>query len=73
MSDLTNKIIELIKQNKSVNEICEITNLSNKQLFNIISIIGNSGYLFDKKYYYDGDIVYTLRNKILNSINNNYA
>lgn len=30
MSDLTNKIIELIKQNKSVNEICEITNLSNK-------------------------------------------
>lgn len=71
MSDLTNKIIELIKQNKSVNEICEITNLSNKQLFNIISIIGNSGYLFDKKYYYDGDIVYTLRNKILNSINNN--
>lgn len=71
MSDLTNKIIELINQDKSVNEICEITNLSNKQLFNIISIIGNSGYLFDKKYYYDGNIYYKQRKKVFNSLDNN--
>lgn len=71
MSDLTNKIIELIKQNKSVNEICEITNLSNKQLFNIISIIGNSGYLFNKKYYYDGNISYNQINSIQDILNNN--
>ena len=70
MSDLTNKIIELIKQNKSVNEICEITNLSNKQLFNIISIIGNSGYLFNKKYYYDGNISYNQINSIQDTLNN---
>ena len=69
MSDLTNKIIELIKQNKTVNEISNETNLSNKQLYNIISIIGNSGYVFDRKYYYDGNIIYNQRYKILDSNN----
>lgn len=60
MSDETKILIELIKQNKSLNEISQILGLSNKQIFMRLSMLRNSGYLIDKNYYYNGDIRYQL-------------
>ncbi len=59
MTELTNKIIELIKKNKSINEISLETNLTNKQIYNILTILKNKGINYNRKYYYSGDIVYT--------------
>lgn len=55
-----NKILELINKNASVNEICNITGLSHKQLFYRMNMLKIKGYDFEKKYYYSGDIVYNL-------------
>lgn len=67
-----NKILELINKNASVNEICNITGLSHKQLFYRMNMIKIKGYDFTKKYYYNGEIVYDLA-KSLNNDNDNEA
>ena len=58
MTDLTKQLISLIYEGKTINEISEKMGLTNKQLFNIISTIGNKGFEFNRKYYYNGDIIY---------------
>lgn len=65
MGSTTTKIIEMIINNASANEICKETGLSNKQLFYRLSILKLKGYDFQKEYYYNGEIVYNL-NKRLN-------
>ena len=68
MSELNNTIIELINQNKSLNEICDKTNLSSRQLFYRLYLLRSKGYVFNHKYYYNGDIKYEVNNKVkLNS------
>lgn len=62
MNTQTQDLIELIKQNKSLNEISTILGLSNKQLFIKLSMLRNSGYVIDKNYYYNGEIKYSLSN-----------
>ena len=62
MKDETQLLIDLIKQNKTLNEISEITKLSNKQIFMKLTMLRNSGYLIDKNYYYNGEIRYSLHN-----------
>ena len=52
------ELIQLIKEGKSLNQICEITKLSQKQLFLKLSMLKNSGYLFEKSYNIKGDIYY---------------
>ena len=53
-------LIQLIKEGKSLNQICEIPKLSQKQLFLKLSMLKNSGYLFDRNYNTEGDIFYRL-------------
>ena len=53
-------ILDLICKNASVNEICKVTGLSHKQLFYRINMLKIKGYDFKKKYFYSGDIVYSL-------------
>ena len=53
-------ILNLKKENATVNDIREITRLSHKQLFYRINMLKIKGYDFKKKYYYSGDIVYNL-------------
>ena len=71
MSNLTLKIIELIKNNKSLNEISQELKLSNKQIYNILSIISHKGFNFNRKYYSDGNIYYSPNTIITNNDNNN--
>ena len=59
MTDINQNILNYIKQNKSVNEISTLTNLSQKQIFQRITSLENKGYLISRKYTSDGNIIYT--------------
>ena len=58
MSEQTIKLIELINEGKTCNEICHILNISNKQLYNNLTILQNKGFHYRRKYYSNGAIVY---------------
>ncbi len=58
MSEQTIKLIELINEGKTCNEICHILNISNKQLYNNLTILQNKGFHYKRKYYSNGAIVY---------------
>ena len=70
---INGKIINMINKHKSVNEIAEAVNLSNKQLFYRLKLLEAKGYEFGKKYYYNGDIVYDINKRLTNSNFNNSA
>lgn len=59
MDKSTNELLKLINEGKNVNEISEITKLSNKVIFGRINMLRNAGYNFKKLYYSDGNIVYS--------------
>lgn len=59
---MTQELIKLINENKSLSEISEITKLSRKQLFIKMSMLRQSGYLIGKEYNYNGEINYLLSN-----------
>lgn len=58
MTDTNIKIIDLIKENKTLREMCKILSISEKQLYVRLKQIINYGYQIDTKYYYGGDIKY---------------
>ncbi len=58
MTDRTVQLLQMIKEGYTVNEMAERLNLSNRQLYNHITLLRNKGFKFDRKYYYNGDIVY---------------
>ena len=58
MSEQTIKLIELINEGKTCNEICHILNISNKQLFNNLTNLKNKGLFYKRKYYSNGSIIY---------------
>ena len=67
MTEINNTIINMINENKSLNEICDITNLSSKQLFYRLYLLKIKGYDFSRKYYYNGDITYNINKDIYNN------
>ena len=52
------KIIELIKEGKSCNQICDILGLNNKQLYRRLLTLKNNGFFLNRRYYSDGNILY---------------
>lgn len=58
MTDSTIKILELIYQNKTVNEITKELNISRKKLYNTLRQVSLQGYDIERKYYSNGDIIY---------------
>lgn len=56
------KIIKYINEGKTCNEICDLLNISNKALYNRLNMLKKAGYYFDRNYFYDGNIIYTLTN-----------
>ena len=64
MTELSKKIIDFIKQEKTINEISLELGLSNKQLFSILTMLKNKGIDFQRKYYETGDIIYTARKTV---------
>ena len=61
MTDKNIKIIDLIKENKTLREICKLLSISEKQLYVRLKQIINYGYQIDTKYYYGGDIKYEFK------------
>ena len=59
MNDTTIKLLNLINEGKTVNEISEILKLSNKAIFCRLNMLRNAGYNFKRLYYSDGNIVYS--------------
>ena len=59
MTEKTTKLINLINQGKTCNEICHELNISNKQLFNYLTLLKNKGLLFLRNYCSNGVIYYT--------------
>ncbi|MBE6157457.1 MAG: hypothetical protein E7160_01530 [Firmicutes bacterium] len=64
MKDSTILLLKMIKDGRTLNEISEALNLSNKQLFMRLSMLKHSGFNFDKVYNYNGDIQYAFDNQI---------
>lgn len=82
MSDLTKELLKLIKEGNTINQISEILGLSNKQIYNILTMIKNKGFDFDRKYYDTGDILYVQKklpylnsevNVITSNVSNTYT
>lgn len=67
MSDLTIRLINLIKADKSIEEISEELNLSYKQIYNILVILKNKGIEFQKHYYDNGTMKFSLINRFTKS------
>ena len=64
MPKQTSQIIELIKEGKTCNQICEVMNLTNRQLYLRLMNLENKGLFFRRKYYSDGNIIYQPITKI---------
>lgn len=67
MSETNKKILELVKQNYSANEISSVLGITNKQLFYRLNLIKNKGFNIDRKYYSNGEIEYFIRNSVLDN------
>ncbi len=53
-------IIKLIKAGASISEISSALNLTHKEIYEELLKFKNNGYSFDKKYFYDGSLRYSL-------------
>ena len=60
MDVINKKIVEMLDKNFTATEIAKAVGLSNKQLFYRLNFLKLSGFNFKTKYYYNGDIVYSL-------------
>lgn len=58
MSESSKKLLQLIEVEKSCNEICDELSISNKQLFNHITVLENKGFEIKREYWNDGKIIY---------------
>ncbi len=54
-------LLNLIKENKTLDEIVETLKLPIKEIYKILNKIKSKGYLLSKKYYYDGEIKYGIK------------
>lgn len=61
MSDLNIKILELIRENKSINEIQEILKIGPKKLMIQLRTIASEGYFINKQINQDGNIILKLK------------
>lgn len=57
-TDLKAKVLELIDSKKNSVEICEILNITSKQLYNLLLELRNTGKMISRKYYSNGSIQY---------------
>ena len=60
MTNIALKILELINNNYTLDEISKVLNLSHRKLYYYLNILVNHGYNFIRNYYYTGDIKYSL-------------
>ena len=65
MTDTTTLLLNLINEGKNITEISNTMKMSHKQIYNIITLIKNKGFDFERKYYYNGDIIYMPKKKCI--------
>lgn len=70
MTEINKKILDMIKQKKSIEEISKEINLSYKQIYNRISSLERYGYLAKRKYDINGILSYTFDNDNCYHVNN---
>lgn len=58
LSDKTKLLLSLITEKKSANEIANILGISNKQLYNYLTMLKNKGFFFERKFYSNGVLTY---------------
>lgn len=63
-------ILNLIKSNKTLEEIAAITGLSLRNIYLNLKKIRDNGYLISKKYYYNGEIKYGFNKSLENQCDN---
>ena len=72
MSYQTKKLLRLINEGKTCNEICEILHITNKQLYIKLTNLRNKGYHTERNFYDNGDIIYNLVSR-MGSLKNLYT
>lgn len=70
MTDIDKNIVELIRQNQSIRDICTTLNISEKEFYIRYRKIVEYGYQIMPEYHYDGNIYYNIKNKIIELSNN---
>lgn len=63
------KLIRMIKEGRTCNDISKELNISNKQLYNKLLHLKNSGLIFNKNYYSNGQITYKIDSSLSNVTN----
>ena len=58
MSEATEKLLNLINEGKTCNEISSILGITNKQLYNNLTNLRNKGLIYQRSYFSDGNIMY---------------
>ena len=58
MSDISLKLLNLINEEYTLNEITSLLGLSNDEIYKIFRDLKDIGINFNRSYYYSGDIVY---------------
>ena len=58
MSELALKVLNFIENGYTINDISVELNLSHKEIYTVLLSLKEIGMKFDKKYYYDGEIIY---------------
>ena len=65
MTDTNKTLLELIAQNKTINQISDKLKLSHKQIWQILRNLKLKGFEFEREYYYDGNVKYIMKNDTL--------
>ena len=72
MTEINKKLLGLIAQNKTINQISDKLKLSHKQIWQILRNLKLKGMEFEREYHYDGNIKYIIPNGS-KEINNNIS
>ena len=71
MSDIMRKLLLLLEDEKTINEISNELNLTHYELYNYLTILKNKGFDFYQKYLYDGNVFYSLKKTLDETENGN--
>lgn len=70
MTEMNQQVIELIKEKKTIREVSEILNISEKQLYMRIRQLIRYGYVLEPIYQYNSDIKYKVHHELVKKIDN---
>jgi len=60
MKEINNELLRLIKEKKTINQISQELNLTNREVHGELTFLKKYATAFSSKYYYDGNLIYVL-------------